>query len=309
MLSSLVDSALTHLSARRRAARVTRLPTRVVATSAGRVRVFDSGSTGPCVVFAPDGPNVIEHYESLLHMLSPKIRAVCFDMPGFGHSLPGISYDHSLDRGAAAVLEVLNALDIRTTTLAFSCANGFYAMRVAQLAPDRIERLVLSQTPSLGAMHAWTARAVPSVLRIRVLGQVAAWLLRGRAVDRWYRTALPKGTDPTPFQDLAGAALREGSCFCLASVVQSLLKEDDASLAGATTPCTMIWGGMDRSHRDTDPASLLTLVPHAELVHFPDYGHFPDLEQPKRYAALLMAGIERDAHRRASTLGRRGVRP
>lgn len=293
MLSARVDSALARLSASRNgAARVTSLPTRTIATSAGSIRVFDSGSAGPCVVLTPDGPNVIEHYEPLLRLLPPTIRTVCFDMPGFGHSLPGSSYDHSLGRGAAAILDVLNALDIHTATLAFSCANGFYAIRVAQLAPDRIDRLVLSQTPSLAAMHAWTARAVPGLVRIPVLGQVAAWLARRRAAARWYRTALPRTTDPQPFQDTADTALRAGSCFCLAGVVQGLTKERDAALTGTTTPCQMIWGGADRSHRYTDPASLLDVVPHAELVHFPDRGHFPDLEQPERFAALLMAGLK-----------------
>lgn len=293
MLSALVDSALARLSAGwNNAARSTSLPTRTVATSAGAVRVFDSGAAGPCVVLVPDGPNVVEHYESLLRMLSPTLRVICFDMPGFGHSLPGFSYDHSLERGAAAVLDVLDALDIRTATLAFSCANGFYAIRVAQLAPDRIERLVFSQTPSLSAMHAWTARAVPSLLRVPVVGQVAAWFVRGRASHRWYRTALPRGTDPKPFQDTADTALRAGSCFCLAGVVQGLTKERDASLTGITTPCLMIWGDADRSHRDTDPTTLLDLVPHAEVVHFADCGHFPDLEQAERFAALLMAGLK-----------------
>ena len=98
---------------------------------------------------------MIEHYERLIPLLTPYLRVVCFDMPGFGFSLPSASYTHSLDQGAATVLAVLDALQIERATLAFSCANGFYALRAAKLAPHRINSLFLSQTPSLAAMHQW----------------------------------------------------------------------------------------------------------------------------------------------------------
>jgi pimeloyl-ACP methyl ester carboxylesterase len=51
---------------------------------------------------------------------------------------------------------------------------------------------------------------------------------------------------------------------------------------------TVIWGDQDRSHRGTDPHSLRLGIPQAELVRFPDCGHFPDIEEPERCAALLL---------------------
>lgn len=208
MFSSLVDSLLTRLSARRRKGTTGGvLPTRSVDTPVGCVRVFDSGSTKPCVVFVPDGPNVIEHYDVLIGLLSKRLRVVCFDMPGFGYSFPQSSYGHSLDQGARAVLGVLDNLGIQRATLAFSCANGFYALRTAQLAPARIANLVLSQTPSLTAMHAWTSRVIPWQLRVPVVGQISAWLFRRKAAHRWYGTALPRTTAPKPFQEKALDAL------------------------------------------------------------------------------------------------------
>jgi hypothetical protein len=52
---------------------------------------------------------------------------------------------HKLDQGAATIISVLDELKIETATLAFSCANGLYAIRAAQLAPSRIRRPVLSR--------------------------------------------------------------------------------------------------------------------------------------------------------------------
>jgi len=187
------------------------------------------------------------------------------------------------------VVDVLDALDIRTATLAFSCANGFYASRVAQLAPQRVASLFLAQTPSLAAMHAWTRRIIPRPLRIPVAGQLAAWLFRRKAALAWYDVALPKGIDREPFRKPTRHALSCGSCFCLAGVVQGLVRESVTAIKVSDTPCTMIWGAKDRSHRGTNALSLRDCIPHAEIVEFDDCGHFPDLEQPERYAALLTA--------------------
>ena len=296
MLGSFVDSLLARFTARKRKGTTGGvLPTRSIDTPVGFVRVYDSGSEKPCVVFVPDGPNVIEHYDALIGLLSQSLRVVCFDMPGFGYSFSRSSYAHSLDQGARAVLGVLDSLEIRRATLAFSCVNGFYALRAAQLAPERIANLVLSQTPSLTAMRAWTSRVIPWPLRIPVVGQISAWLFRRKTAHGWYRMALPRTTPPEPFQEKALDALAGGACWGLASVVQAVGREKMVSLSGVATPCTMIWGAKDHSHKYTDPMSLLELVPKVEIVRFEDCGHFPDIEQPERFAALLIEKVARYA--------------
>ena len=181
-------------------------------TAVGAFRVFDTQSSEPCVVFVPDGPNVIEHYAALFNLLSQQLRVVCFDMPGFGFSLPEPTYTHSLDQGARAVIGVLDALDIERATLAFSCANGFYALRAAQLSPQRIASLFLSQTPSLEAVHAWANRIIPWPIRVPVIGQTVAWLARNKSAHAWYDIALPKTTDRDPYRRIAHEALASGGC-------------------------------------------------------------------------------------------------
>ncbi|MES2509332.1 MAG: alpha/beta hydrolase [Pseudomonadota bacterium] len=298
MLASVVDSWLASWAWRLHAgagarARPAASGFSYVETPAGKVRCIDSGGKGPVVVFVPDGPNVVEHYQELIARMASSCRVICFDMPGFGFSIPGPRYAHSLDQGAAVVMAVLDHFGIEKATLAFSCANGFYALRVAALAPARVCGLVLSQTPSLEAMHAWTARIVPGVLRIPVVGQLFGWLFREKAALGWYRAALPRGADAKPFRDTARSALHCGGCFSLAGVVQGLLKEPGTGLDVGGVPCTLFWGKGDRSHAPTDPYSLLALVPHAEVIELDDCGHFPDLEGKERYVPLLMARADR----------------
>jgi pimeloyl-ACP methyl ester carboxylesterase len=266
--------------------------TRLIAVGAQHLRVRDTGGRGPVVVMVPDGPNVIEHHDPVVDALAPHARVVCFDLPGFGHSRPAPGYRHSLDDGAAVVLGLMDALDIKQATLAFSCGNGFYAIAAARQAPARVRQLILCQTPSLAAMTAWTARVVPWPVRTPLVGQVLLRAARRSIAHNWYRAALPdRGLRPA-FQATADRALADGGCFCLASVVQGLRGARDEMLAGVRTPTTLLWGGADRTHRFTRPESLLDLLPQARLESLPDCGHFPDLERPEHYVGRVLAALE-----------------
>lgn len=291
-LAGTVDSNLASWSARKwRANSFERLRVQLVETPVGRVRLVDTASDKPSVVIVPDGPNVIEHYAELIERLSTSLRVVCFDMPGFGFSTPHAEYHHSLDQGASAVLGVLDQLGIRRATLAFSCANGLYALRAARIAPDRIRSLFLSQTPSLRAMLVWAERNIAKPLVVPVIGQLTGWLARRQLAMHWYQMALPRTADLEYFRAPARRALANGACFSLAGVVQGLRLETQESLEQVSAPCTMLWGSSDRTHRRTDPRSLIECASDAQVVTCDGVGHFPDLEQPERFAQLLVEHV------------------
>lgn len=269
--------------------------TQFLQTPRGTLCVRDTGGRGPVVLMVPDGPNVIEHHQEVIDRLAPHARVVCFDMPGFGFSKPGFGYSHSLDDGAAVVLAVMDALAIREAALLFSCANGFYAIAAARQAPQRIRRLILAQTPGFSAMPAWTRRNVPVPIQIPVVGQLLMRATRRKFAHIWYGIAMPPDkpgqTQREQFRANADRALTHGGCFCLAGVVQGLSAAQPEQLAGVKQPATLLWGDSDRSHKHTRAESLLELLPQAEIRHFPDCGHFPDLEQPERYAEITLAAL------------------
>ncbi len=269
--------------------------TRLLRTARGTLRLRDTGGSGPVVVMVPDGPNVIEHHAPVISRLAPHARVICFDMPGFGYSRPPFGYGHTVQQGAATVLAVMDALDVREAALFFSCANGFYAIAAARLAPQRIRRLLLCQTPSLSSMPAWTQRNVPTPIRTPIVGQLLVRATRRKFAHTWYGMAMPPDKPGQPqraeFRASADYALTHGGCFCLAGVVQGLAQANEQDLAGVKQPTTLLWGDADRSHKHTRAETLLDLLPQAHIIHFPDCGHFPDLEQPQRYTELALAAL------------------
>jgi pimeloyl-ACP methyl ester carboxylesterase len=277
-------------SRRQRAAAQWPDDTRWLDTAAGRLRVRDTGGDKPALVFAPDGPCVIEHYAALIEDLRTDFRVICFELPGFGHSAPAAGYAHRLAQGGQAVVAVLDALALPSAVLALSCVNGFYALAAANLAPGRVSHLVLAQTPGLTAMREWTQRIVPRPIQMPLLGQAINFATRARVTTGWYRVALAERDHRAPFDAAAQAVLAQGGCYCFAGVVQGMLatRADDPLLrAPEGVPVTVVWGEADRSHKPTDPAAFRQHCPQAEIIRLPAAGHFPELERPDEYAALL----------------------
>lgn len=258
-----------------------------VETNFGSVRVLDTEGEKPVIISVPDGPNVIEHHEYLIEELSKEFRVICFEFPGFGFSYPTTKYDYSLDKSASIILGLMDSLKVQRAALSFSCANGFYAIKVAQVAPDRFTHLFLSQTPSMHSMGRWVDSTVPKILTIPILGQLTNSFLEKKFAHSWYKYALPKGHDISNYQHTALNSLKNGGCFCLSGLVQGLAKEMNSVLTSIEVPATLIWGSMDFTHKKTDNKSILDHLPKCEIIEFKSCGHFPELEDTNSYVKLL----------------------
>ena len=286
MNGAIVDSFLTSFRrarARKRGARESII--RYVRTRAGPLRVMDTGGAKPPLVLTPDGPCVIEHFGALIEGFSEQFRVVCFDMPGVGFSFPSYGYQFGVSETTDVIVELLDAVSIGKAAFAFTCANGFFAMNLAKRYPQRVSHLVLGQTPSLDAMRKWADRNIPKALRIPFVGQAVTAVRAEFLATRWFDRALPRGSEhKSGFVARAQAALHEGGCFCLASVVQGMLDIDEDEVRGVGCPTLAIHGDSDFSHKHTDFHSITDPIPHAQLVSFKGCGHFPNLERVSEYA-------------------------
>lgn len=258
---------------------------RLLRTQSGTLRVLDTGSEKRPIVLVPDGPCILEHYADLINLLSQDFRVVCFDLPGFGFSYPSFGFDFSLTQTADTVVEVLDLMTIPTAVLAFTCANGFFALSVAKRYPKRVSHLILGQTPSFESMRQWNDQIIPKILHVPYIGQALMACTARKASASWYNRALPKHSDHRfEFIQQADRALKSGGCFCLASFVQGLSRTQDAEVSGISTPTLLVHGDRDRSHRHTNFSSLGDHVQSLDIARFEGCGHFPDLERPQEYA-------------------------
>lgn len=86
----------------------------------------------------------------------------------------------------------------------------------------------------------------------------------------------------------------QGTGTGLACRVRRLLRHDDtAELQAVEASTLLVWGDEDMLvGRDTQDA-LCSAIPNAELLVYPGVGHTPHWKAPRRFAADLVAFVER----------------
>ncbi|NVK52803.1 MAG: alpha/beta hydrolase [Flavobacteriaceae bacterium] len=261
-------------------------------TDYGKIRCFDTGGNKPVIINVPDGPNVIEHQNHLIKELSNEYRVVCFEYPGIGLSYPNFKFDYSFKAGANLLIQIMDTLKVPEAILLFSCSNGFYATKAASDYPERIKQVFLSQTPSVKAMQKWTEKSIPKVLKVPVIGQISNAIMAKKISSIWYKYALPK---ESPLRDkyskIAQKSLSNGGCFCLSSLVQGLKKDRNTLLTNIEVPTTMVWGAKDFTHRNTDKNSIKDHIHNCKIVEFKNSGHFPELENTKKFVGLIKSTL------------------
>lgn len=271
-------------------ARTSRTGVRYVETEAVWFRVREGGAGGPAVVFFADGPNALEHHDPIFSRLSQWTRVVVVDPPGFGFSTPKPNFDFTVGAFADGYAELLTSLG-GPFVLCPTCTNVYPSALIAAQRPELVSHLILMQALDWDQEKMWTGKIVDpdGDLAKPFIGQKLNYRTRTTAPATWYPNALGA-------QDLAETFLKQscecfahGGNFCLASLIQNWFGPgvDSPSFLTFVQPALAVWGMNDRSHRRSDKRSLLNIAPHARYVEREGVGHFPEIEDPLWFEALL----------------------
>jgi pimeloyl-ACP methyl ester carboxylesterase len=263
---------------------------RVLDLPSAWIRVLEVGS-GPDFVMLPDPPNTIEHHAALIERLRHSHRVICFEFPGFGRSYPKPSMPFTLDGLATVFREVFHALKATDAVLAISCLAAYAGINFAVGHPGLVRKLALIQAPAIGEAVAWSRKAdIAGLIATPIIGQVLTQCLQPKVIGHWYQSAL--GVDAEHprcrhYVELALDAVRQGSCFCLASAYQMLQAGPTIDWERLRQPALLVFGARDPTHGATRWDLMQTLLPGCRLERFADSTHFPNLEEPDRFAALM----------------------
>ena len=245
--------------------------------------------TGPqTIVFCTDPPVPLELYDELIAQLAPDFRVVVVEPPGFGFSLPRFGMDFSAESGTRALIALLDHLRLGPAILAFPCVPAYIALLIAAQRPELVSALVLMQAPCWREELRWKQRRDPkNILGRPWIGQLLLRLLRRNRAGQWYALALGQRQLRAPFTAETLRGLDHGAYFSLASAFQKFLTEEAPQFGRITQPALVVWGDADRSHAETDKDSIRELLPQVQILHWPQTGHFPELEAPQEFAAEL----------------------
>ena len=255
----------------------------------------DTGS-GPVALFIHGLLGSRRNWAHLVDSIDADHRVLAPDLFGHGASAKPMG-DYSLGAHAATMRDLLDRLEVDRVTLVGHSLGGGIALQFCYLFPERVERLVLVSSGGLG-------RAVSPLLRSATLPG-AEWVLPliasswvrdkaetvGRAVARLGWRA---GSDLTEswqgFTSLGDADSRRAFLATARSVIdpggQTVTAHDHLPMA-VEIPTLVVWGTRDRMIPAWHATTAHQAIPGSRVELFEGAGHFPHLDEPDRFAALL----------------------
>ncbi|QYN32323.1 alpha/beta fold hydrolase [Pseudonocardia sp. DSM 110487] len=253
----------------------------------------DSG--GPVVVLLHGLASSSQTWSGVLPLLGRHAHVIAPDLLGHGKSAKPRSGDYSLGAYAAGVRDLLITLELDRATVVGHSFGGGVAMQFAYQFPELAQRLVLVSSGGLG-------RAVNVALRAATLPGTSMVLRALPAISPPWLTRLARRVVPALDRpDLVGMASAvasftdRGARGAFAQTVRGALNLSGQRLEGterlyllADVPVLLVGGSEDSVIPVEHTLGAHDLLPGSHLEIFDGAGHFPHVEQPVRFADLLM---------------------
>jgi pimeloyl-ACP methyl ester carboxylesterase len=266
-----------------------------------RVCYREAGDGGPVVLLIHGIVGCAEQWDQVMPLLAEHYTVIAPDLLGHGQSAKPRG-DYSLGAYAASVRDLLVALGHRRATVVGHSLGGGVAMQFAYEYPPFAERLVLVSSGGLGREVHLMLRAATLPGSEVVLPLIAHQRIHGlggtigRALSR---VGLRVGPDLAEmargYGSLADADARMAFIHTLRAVLDiggQRVSATDRLYLAELLPSLVIWGSRDPlipvehahvAHRE---------LPNSRLEIFEEAGHFPQLQDPVRFAHALIDFIE-----------------
>jgi pimeloyl-ACP methyl ester carboxylesterase len=254
---------------------------------------------GPVVVLLHGLASSSMTWADVMSLLGRRAHVIAPDLLGHGDSAKPRSGDYSLGAHAAGLRDLLAIaiLDLERATVVGHSFGGGVALQFAYQYPELTERVVLVASGGLG-------QEVNLALRAATLpGASTALKVVTAATPRWLTGATSRVARAVPV--LAGADL-EGLLSAFASFgdggardafVQSVRGALDLSgqrLTGterlhllAETPVLLVVGSRDPMIPVDHTVNAHETLPGSRLELFDGAGHFPHIDDPRRFTHLV----------------------
>ncbi|HRC56064.1 MAG TPA: alpha/beta fold hydrolase [Kofleriaceae bacterium] len=214
---------------------------------------------------------------------------IAIDLPGHGRSsLPDVAVTIAVH--AQAALRVMDHLKVPRAIVCGNSMGGGVALRLALDHPERVAALALissvgSDVHQHAAVAAWRAGKNPLIPDEHEIDEFIDTALDGptlipRSVIRYVATTRARAARKLRrlFDEFAAGHGAEGV---------------PDELERITAPTLVLHGARDKIIDRSTAEALCRRLPRSELHHMPKVGHAPQLEAPRRTAAILRDFLRR----------------
>lgn len=247
---------------------------------------FDGAEDRPVLVMSNSIATNLHMWDGQVGVLSRAFRVLRYDFRGHGGSdVPAGAY--SVDRLGRDVLELLDGLRIARAHFCGLSLGGWVGQWLAIHAPDRIGKLVLSNTSS----HLGPAASFDEQIR-KTLTPGGMTEMADAFMRNWFPETMLAGPDAIveTFRRMVLATPPKGLAGCFAAVRDSDLRRT-VSLVSAPT---LVIGGIDdkvtlASHSE----AIAAAIPGARLRLLPGV-HMLNVERPAEFLDEVGSFLTRD---------------
>jgi 3-oxoadipate enol-lactonase len=241
---------------------------------------IDGNADKPVLVLANSIGTTLHMWDTQIEDLSKHFRVLRYDYRGHGaSSVPVGAY--SLDRLGRDVIELLDALRIERVHFLGLSLGGFVGQWLAIHTPERIDRLILSNTSAyLGPAEAFAER-IAAVLRAPDMSETAEMFLAN-----WFPAQMLAAKEPVV--DKFRAMLRATSQPGLAGLYAAIRDMDlRRTIALISRPTLVIAGQHDTVTVLSHSELIAATVPGAKLVVLPAV-HLSNVEYPAEFLEAVL---------------------
>jgi pimeloyl-ACP methyl ester carboxylesterase len=256
---------------------------------------------GPVIVLIHGITGSSLTWEHVIEPLAERYTVVAPDLLGHGASAKPRG-DYSLGAYASGIRDLVAALGHDRATVVGHSLGGGVAMQMAYQFPERCERLVLVSSGGLGRDVHLLLRAatLPGSEIVLPLLAYPGLISRLDAMGGFLgRIGLRAGADLEEmwrgFSSLADPGARAAFIHTLRSIVDAggqRVSAIDRLYLAAEMPSLILWGDRDPIIPSTHGAVASENMPGSRLVTFPNAGHFPHRDDPKRFVRELTEFME-----------------
>ena len=236
---------------------------------------LDGGDDNPTIVLSNSIGTTLRMWDGQISALTRHYRVLRYDARGHGaSSVPAGPYP--LARLGHDVLELMDALELERAHFLGLSLGGIVGQWLGIYAPDRIDRLVLSNTaPWLGPADRWDA-PIAAVLQADDMIATAETFLRN-----WFPTQMLEATDPVvdKFRAMLVTTNRHGLAGSWGAVQEADMRE---SLVRIVRPTLVIAGEHDTVTAASYSVQMAKAIPGARLLVLPAV-HLSNIEFPQRF--------------------------
>jgi len=260
-----------------------------------RVR-FNIAGEGPPVVLIHGVAGRAAQWDQTMLQLAEKHTVIAPDLLGHGESAKPRG-DYSLGAFASGVRDLLIGLDIEGATVVGHSLGGGIAMQFAYQFPERCQRLVLVSSGGLGQDVHPVLRAatlpgseivLPLIAHEKLLEVIG---LIPRALGKiGLRTGPDIAEMAHGYASLSNAEGRAAFIHTVRAVIDPMgqrINASDRLYLASKMPSLIMWGCRDRIIPVDHAEPAHEGMPGSRLELFDEAGHFPQLDDPIRFARTL----------------------